>query len=120
MASDREQLNRLECYERRAFSTHGNCNSNTSGCPITRSCIYQIKLLNDHAADTASPERCGDLRGCRKRPPSAAALCIYGNTAGAPATRPAFSCLYNFRDNGPNYGLKIGEPELGRGPDFKP
>jgi hypothetical protein len=39
---------------------------------------------------------------------------------GAPATRLAFSALYKFRDNGPNYSLKIGEPELGRGPAFKP
>jgi hypothetical protein len=31
---------------------------------------------------------------------------------GAPATRLAFSALYKFRDNGPNYSLKIGEPEL--------
>jgi hypothetical protein len=38
----------------------------------------------------------------------------------APATRLAFSALYKFRDNGPNYSLKIGEPELGRGPAFKP
>jgi hypothetical protein len=43
-----------------------------------------------------------------------------GDTAGAPATRLAFSALYKFRDNGPNYSLKIGEPELGRGPAFKP
>jgi hypothetical protein len=51
----------------------------------------------------------------------AAALCIYGRySRGAPATRLAFSALCKFRDNGPNYSLKIGEPELGRGPAFKP